>query len=121
MCLNQSLLPSVISDFIYHVVLPRLKSPSPTTYQSAINMRTVLSNEAGPPTTHQHPSPAFLAQSLQPNVYAACIIVTIAATIALALRILCRRLAKAQLWWDDWIIIAALVSLKCEPKMGGLL
>ena len=80
-------------------------------------MRTVLSNEAGPPTTDQVVSPVFLAQSLQPNVYAACIVVTAAATIAVALRLLCRRLAKAYLWWDDWIIIAALVSLKCQSKI----
>lgn len=78
----------------------------------AINMGTAVPNEAGPPTTTtQDVTPAFLAQSLQPNIYAACIVVTVAATIAVALRLLCRRLAKAYLWWDDWIIIAALVSV----------
>lgn len=75
-------------------------------------MGTAVPNEAGPPTTTtQDVTPAFLAQSLQPNIYAACIVVTVAATIAVALRLLCRRLAKAYLWWDDWIIIAALVSV----------
>lgn len=76
-------------------------------------MGTPVGNEAAPPTTSQDVTPAFLAQSLQPNIYAACILVTVAATVAIALRLLCRRLAKAYLWWDDWIIIAALVSAEC--------
>lgn len=75
-----------------------------------------VGNETGPPTTDQDVTPAFLAQSLQPNIYAACIIVTVAATIAVALRLLCRRLAKAYLWWDDWIIIAALVRMECHEE-----
>lgn len=74
-------------------------------------MGTAIGNEAG-----LHASSAFLAQSLQPNIYAACIVVTVAATIAVALRLLCRRLAKAYLWWDDWIIIAALVSVHCHKN-----
>lgn len=79
-------------------------------------MGTPVGNEAGPPTTDQDVTPAFLAQSLQPNIYAACIVVTLAATSAVALRLLCRRLAKAYLWWDDWIIVAALVSVKCHGE-----
>lgn len=53
---------------------------------------TVDMDEAGPPTTDRELTPAFLAQSLQPNIYAACIIVTVSATIAVGLRLLCRRL-----------------------------
>ena len=30
--------------------------------------------------------------------------------IAVALRLLARRLSGAGLWWDDWLIIAALVN-----------
>lgn len=84
-------------------------------------MGTSVDNEAGPPTIDQDVTPAFLAQSLQPNIYAACIVVTIAATIAVALRLLCRRLAQAYLWWDDWMIIAALVSVQCcEERITAL-
>ena len=79
-------------------------------------MASIVGGQAGPPTTTQDINPAFLAQSLQPNIYAACIIVTVAATVAVALRLLCRRLAKVYLWWDDWIIIATWVSLKCHQK-----
>ncbi|KAF6225737.1 hypothetical protein HO133_009739 [Letharia lupina] len=77
-------------------------------------METPVGNEAGPPTTDQDVTPAFLAQSLQPNIYAACIVVTLAATSAVALRLLCRRLAKAYLWWDDWMIVAALTRGSTE-------
>ena len=80
-------------------------------------MGTLDDSTATPRTTNDAATPAFLAQSLQPNIYAACIIVTVAATIAVALRLLCRRLAKAHLWWDDWIIIVALVS---ENRDQGL-
>ena len=34
-------------------------------------MGTPVGNEAGPPATNQDLTPAFLAQSLQPNIYAA--------------------------------------------------
>ena len=54
-------------------------------------------------------SPSFLAQSRVPAIYAAVITVSVLCTIAVALRFLCRRLVKAVLWWDDWIILAALL------------
>lgn len=77
---------------------------SPTYCQSPINMGTPVGNEAGPPITDQDLTPAFLAQSLQPNIYAACIVVTVAATFTVALRLLCRRLAKACLWWGTYLL-----------------
>lgn len=54
-------------------------------------------------------SPSFLAQSRAPATYAIVITVSVLCTIAVALRFLCRRLVKAVLWWDDWIILAALI------------
>ena len=54
---------------------------------------------------------AFLAQSRVGAIYAAVITVSIAGTIAVTLRFICRRMMKAHLWWDDWTILAALVSV----------
>ena len=56
-------------------------------------------------------SSTFLAQSRVGAIYAAVITVSIASTIAVTLRFICRRMMKAHLWWDDWTILAALVSL----------
>ena len=102
---------------IYHSCTAPHETFTPRFFKpTIIDMGTHVGNEAGPPTTDQDLSPAFLAQSLQPNIYAACIIVTVAATIAVGLRLVCRRLSKAYIWWDDWIIIAALVSGKCHKE-----
>lgn len=65
-----------------------------------------------PPIVHGPPtnlSPSFLAQSRVPAIYAAVITVSVLCTIAVALRFLCRRFVKATLWWDDWIILVALL------------
>lgn len=105
-----------INRHVYHRYTAASENVSPACIQSPVNMGTPVGNEAGPPVTSQDVTPAFLAQSLQPNIFAACIVVTVAATIAVALRLLCRRLAKAYLWWDDWIVIAALVSAKCYQE-----
>ena len=56
-------------------------------------------------------SSAFLAQSRVGAIYAAVITVSIASTIAVALRFVCRRMVKAHMWWDDWTMLAALVSI----------
>ena len=61
--------------------------------------------------------PAFLAQSRVGAIYTAVITVSIAATIAVALRFVSRRKERAHLWWDDWIILAALVSVR---KLEGI-
>lgn len=53
--------------------------------------------------------PGFLAQTRVPEIYAAVITVTVACTIAVFLRFLCRRMVKAGLWWDDWTMLAALL------------
>lgn len=60
------------------------------------------------PTSPSAFSPSFLAQSRVPAIYAAVITVSVLSTLAVALRFLCRRLVKAVLWWDDWLILAAL-------------
>lgn len=69
----------------------------------------------GPPSTNgmsgppSNISPAFLAQSRVGDIYAAVIAVTVLCTIAVARRFRCRRIVKANLWWDDWTILAALL------------
>ena len=59
------------------------------------------------------PSPEYLAESRVGNIYVSVITVSVACTIAVALRFLSRRLIRAQLWWDDWTILAALL-VECE-------
>lgn len=45
-----------------------------------------------------------------PIILGISILVTFLAITAVALRFLSRKLSKAQYWWDDWMILAALVS-----------
>ena len=45
-----------------------------------------------------------------PIVLGISIIVSFLAITAVVLRFLSRKLAKAQYWWDDWMILGALVS-----------
>ena len=44
------------------------------------------------------------------KAYGATISLTVLATIAVALRLIARRTAAAGLWWDDLVIVLALVS-----------
>ena len=55
--------------------------------------------------------PSFLAQSRVPQIYAAVITVTVLATIAVALRFVCRWMVKARILWDDWLIVLSLVNM----------
>lgn len=55
-----------------------------------------------PPGTDIHASRA-------PQIYAATIITFLLAVLAVALRFWARRLLKARVWLDDWIIVLALV------------
>jgi hypothetical protein len=48
-------------------------------------------------------------QNLQPDIYAALITTTTLAIVAVCLRFLARRLARAELWLDDWLSLLALV------------
>ena len=45
------------------------------------------------------------------KVWLGTIICVVAATIAVAARLLARKISAAPFWWDDWTIIAALVSM----------
>ena len=45
-----------------------------------------------------------------PLVLGVSILVSFLAITAVALRFLSRKLSKAHYWWDDWMILAALVS-----------
>lgn len=51
----------------------------------------------------------LLNEDLQPNVYAALGICHTLACVAVALRLYARRLKAQSLWWDDWLIVVALV------------
>ncbi|KAL9024698.1 MAG: hypothetical protein Q9196_006322, partial [Gyalolechia fulgens] len=53
----------------------------------------------------------FYNQSRTPQFYGGTITLVVVATIAVALRLLARSMSAAKLWWDDWILVLALVSL----------
>lgn len=52
---------------------------------------------------------AFLAETLQPNIYAACIIPFILAIAAICARFWCRWIKSAGYKTDDFLMIPALV------------
>ena len=51
-----------------------------------------------------------LSDSIQPDIYGAISTVYPVAVLAAVLRLLARRVSKAGYWWDDWIIIIAMVE-----------
>lgn len=55
-------------------------------------------------------------ESRQPEVYGAVTITLVAATAALVLRIIARRMKKLALWFDDYLAMVAWVSevKRCE-------
>jgi hypothetical protein len=58
------------------------------------------------------PSPGLDPNADQgPKVVAVAAVLMVISTIAVILRFVARLLSKAGLWWDDWCILAALVSL----------
>lgn len=66
-----------------------------------------MSTTALPPVT-----PGVDVQaSRQPQLYAASTITFVLAVIAVILRFLSRKLLKTNYWLDDWLSVAALVSL----------
>ena len=44
------------------------------------------------------------------KVWLGSIVSVVAATVAVVLRLIARRLSAAPFWWDDWTIVASLVS-----------
>ena len=49
--------------------------------------------------------------SLAWKVWLGSIVSVVAATVAVALRLFARRISAAPFWWDDWTIVASLVSM----------
>ena len=49
-------------------------------------------------------------ESQQPSIYAATFISWGLAVIAVVLRFTARKISKANFWWDDWLMIVALVT-----------
>ncbi|KAL8772285.1 MAG: hypothetical protein Q9209_002497 [Squamulea sp. 1 TL-2023] len=49
-------------------------------------------------------------QSRQPEIYGGTISLIVLATISVAVRLIARQQSAARLWWDDFIIVVALVS-----------
>ena len=45
------------------------------------------------------------------KVWLGSVVSVSSATVAVALRLLARRISNATFWWDDWTILASLVSL----------
>lgn len=67
--------------------------------------RQAMSSSSAPPATL--PPGAYDSQAK--SLYASCVPVTFFATIAVLLRFYAKRLAKSYVWWDDWLIVVALV------------
>jgi hypothetical protein len=59
-------------------------------------------------------STAFNDQNRTAELYGGTIPLVILATFAVALRLYSRNLTKARFWWDDGILVLALVRI--EPK-----
>lgn len=57
-------------------------------------------------------TPAYLAESRQPDLYAAVIATWLSAFVVIALRFWSRKLKGAEYGLDDWLISAAMV---CTP------
>ena len=55
-----------------------------------------------------------ITASKQPQLWAATIATFVLAVLAVAFRFWSRRLLKAKVWLDDWVILAATVSLQCK-------
>ena len=55
-------------------------------------------------------SEANRSETYQPSIYAAAIITYIVAATAVGLRFIARRLTHAKLWYDDWLVVVALVT-----------
>lgn len=52
----------------------------------------------------------YLDANQGPKVDAITIFAFTLAVVGVSLRFLARGLTKASLWWDDWLVLAALVS-----------
>ena len=50
-------------------------------------------------------------ESLAWKVWLGTIVCVVASTTAVAARLLARKISAAPFWWDDWTIIASLVSI----------
>lgn len=48
-------------------------------------------------------------ESQASKLYGVTISLVVAATFAVALRLVARRLSAAKYWWDDWMLVVALV------------
>ena len=48
-------------------------------------------------------------ESRASDVYGATISLVVAATFAVALRLIARKISAANYWWDDWTLVLALV------------
>lgn len=56
--------------------------------------------------------PGYNSDNLQPWTVQVVASVTVLAVVAVALRLLSRRLKQQQLWWDDRMIIFSVVGLQ---------
>ncbi|KAL4782051.1 hypothetical protein BJX76DRAFT_359303 [Aspergillus varians] len=48
-------------------------------------------------------------QDIEYMLWAGTIVTVVSATVAVGLRFLSRYIAKAKLWWDDWVIVVSLI------------
>ena len=71
----------------------------------------------------RHPSAVNMAtsgdsynQSRVSSVYGGTISLVAAATLAVGLRFVARGMTAAKYWWDDWILVLALVNLSSATE-----
>lgn len=55
-------------------------------------------------------------QSRETALFGGTISLVALATIAVALRMYARSITKARYWWDDWVLILALVNIQILPQ-----
>lgn len=69
------------------------------------------------PPTQQPASGQLPTGDRGPNINALQVVMIMTASGAVVLRFVARKLSAAGLWWDDWMILAALVCSSTRSDM----
>ena len=72
-----------------------------------------------------HLSPAEMRQDKRPELLPIFIVFSILPMIAVAMRIIARKMKQTELWWDDYLILVALVrnglAISSRPSSMNLI
>lgn len=69
-------------------------------------------------TSYEMPAGTDLSESMQPTILAVNIIGFVLSAAAVGLRLVARKMSNAPLWWDDWMIVLALVCLNASRRFS---